>query len=318
MPYAIFSEDFVVPLRPNFFIETMNQKLKGIAAGVLAAMFYGTNPLGAKFIYQDGLNTMSTVFWRYAFAVAILAIAVKAFGHSFKVSRRELGICAYLGVFFSLSSITLYASFNYMDAGLASTILFCYPIMVAVAMTAIFKEKFTLPIALSLALVVAGIILLGKGDTGVNTSLAGVLWVIGSSATYSVYIISVNRLKLSINNFTLTFYVSVFGMAVVAISSLFGSGNQLMMLPNLHSVVWAAQLGFMPTVLSLIFMNISIKNIGSTAAAILGALEPVTAVFVGHFVFGEAFTLKLLFGIVLILAAVIIVILKDRKAEKIS
>jgi drug/metabolite transporter (DMT)-like permease len=57
-------------------------------------------------------------------------------------------------------------------------------------------------------------------------------------------------------------------------------------------------------------MTIAIKNIGSTPSAIMGALEPVTAVVISVSLFHEVFTLRLAIGIVLILSAVILVILR--------
>lgn len=290
----------------------MNTKLKGILAGIFAAVCYGTNPLGAKFMLQDGLNNMSTVFYRYVFAVLILAVTLKFSGHSFKITKRELGITAFLGFFFSLSSLTLYASFSYMDAGLASTILFCYPVMVAVIMVLMFHEKLTFTTIASLVLAISGILLLSKGN---NSSTLGVILVILSSLTYSVYIVSVNRLKLKLDNLQLTFWVSVFGLITIALASLFGSNNHLQPLPSIASTGWAFMLGLVPTVLSLIFMNIAIKEAGSTPAAIMGALEPVTAVMIGHFVFDEAFTIKLLIGIILILTAVMLIVLNNARAK---
>nr|MCR5454412.1 DMT family transporter [Bacteroidales bacterium] len=266
----------------------------------------------------DGLNTMSTVFYRYAFAVVILAVAVRAAGHSFRISKHELGVAGILGFFFSVSSLALYASFNFMDAGLASTILFCYPVMVAIIMVVIFHEKITISTATSLLLAIAGIALLSKGDAGSHTAIIGVVLVIISSLTYSVYIVSVNRIKLSLNNLQLTFWVSLFGLVTIGIASMFGSSNHIQPLPNMAAAGWAFMLGLVPTVLSLIFMNIAIKIAGSTPAAIMGALEPITAVIIGNVVFNEAITVKLLIGILLILTAVILIILSNnpKKAKE--
>lgn len=52
----------------------------------------------------------------------------------------------------------------------------------------------------------------------------------------------------------------------------------------------------------------SVKDIGSTPTAILGALEPITAVAIGCFCFGESFTTRLAVGIALILTAVLLII----------
>ena len=48
-------------------------------------------------------------------------------------------------------------------------------------------------------------------------------------------------------------------------------------------------------------MVVAVHNIGSTPTAIMGAIEPITAVAIGVLVFGENFTLLLAFVIVLIL-----------------
>jgi drug/metabolite transporter (DMT)-like permease len=67
-------------------------------------------------------------------------------------------------------------------------------------------------------------------------------------------------------------------------------------------------LALFPTIVSLVTMTISIRNIGSTSAAILGALEPITALLVGTLVFGEKLTPRICLGICLVLTAVTLLI----------
>lgn len=62
-------------------------------------------------------------------------------------------------------------------------------------------------------------------------------------------------------------------------------------------------------------MTVSIRDVGSTTAAILGALEPVTAVLIGIIIFHESFSLNLLGGIVLILSGVMLIILGNDITE---
>lgn len=283
----------------------MSSKTKGVLCGIIAAICYGTNPLGVLYLYQEGLNAVSTVFYRYLAAVLLLAVALVAKGENFKISRRELSIAALLGVFFGASSLTLYASFNYMDAGLASTILFCYPVMVSVIMAVFYHEKVSLTTIIALVLSSSGIVLLSKGDG--NVSMTGVILVVVSSLAYAIYIVAVNRWKVTVSNVKLTFFITLFATPMFVVYSFFGEGNSLQMLPSMTAVLWAVFLGLFPTVLSLVFMNVSIKLAGSTPAAVTGALEPVTAVIIGVCIFGEAFSLKLLFGILLILSAVLLI-----------
>ena len=49
-------------------------------------------------------------------------------------------------------------------------------------------------------------------------------------------------------------------------------------------------LALIPTVVSLVLMTVAVHAIGSTPTAVMGALEPLTAVVIGVTIFGELFT----------------------------
>ncbi len=286
----------------------MTSKVKGSICGILAAISYGTNPLGALNLYADGMNANSVIFYRYGLATAILAVIMLVQKKSFTVTRKEFAVLSILGVLMALSSLTLYCSFNFMDAGIASTLLFVYPVMVAVMMAIFFKERVTPVTAISILLALFGISLLYKGGDGVTLSAVGVVLVMVSSLTYAVYIIIVNKSQLLMSSVKLTFYVLLTGTVMIYVYSLFGPNAQLMPLNSPMMWVYALVLAIFPTVVSLILMVIAVHNVGSTPTAVMGALEPITAVCIGIFVFGEAFTFRLAIGILLILSAVILIV----------
>ncbi len=285
----------------------MNTKLKGTVCGIVAAISYGTNPLGAMNLYKDGISANSTIFYRFGLAALILAAMMVVQRKSFAVTRRELLILAVLGVLMGSSSSSLYFSFYFMDVGIASTLLFVYPVMVAVIMATLFKEKVTASTVVSIALSLAGITLLYHGGDGATLSTMGVMLVMVSSLTYAVYIVIVNKSSLRLSSVKLTFYVLVFGvMTILAYTAAMGQHIQMLTTPAQWG--YAAMLALVPTVISLVLMVIAVHDIGSTPTAIMGALEPLTAVAIGVMCFGEDFTARLATGIVLILAAVILII----------
>ena len=161
----------------------MNAKVRGTLCGIVAAACYGTNPLGALPLYAEGVNACSVLFYRFSLAVLLLAVIMAVQRKSFAVTRRELAMLAGLGVTFSSSSLSLFFSFYFMSAGIASTILFVYPVMVAVIMAVFFKERVTASTVLSILLALAGIALLYKGDDGTVLSTIGVVLVFISSLT---------------------------------------------------------------------------------------------------------------------------------------
>lgn len=253
------------------------------------------------------------LFYRYGMSVLVFAIWLLLRGESLKIKYGHAIKLAILGTLMSMSSVTLYVSFHYMNAGIASTILFSYPIMTAVLMVMFFHERITWRTTIAIVLALSGISLLYHGGNGGSVlSTTGMLLVLLSSLLYALYIVYVSQFKIVMSAEKYTFWVVFFGwIAVIVYMAFTREAPQL-----LHGTewLWAIQLALLPTILSLFFINIAIKSIGSTPTAIMGALEPMTAVVISCTLFGEQFTLRLAVGIVLILSAVTLIILKKKQA----
>ena len=285
----------------------MNAKIKGYTLGAIAAATYGMNPLFALPLYSDGMDADSVLFFRYLFAIPILGTMIKARGRSFRLNRREILPLVVLGLLVAASSLTLFLSYNYMDAGIASTILFVYPIMVALIMALVFKEKVTLQTAFCILLALAGIAMLYKNGNGATLSFTGTLLVIASALSYAIYIVGINQSSLkNVATLKVTFYILLFGVSLFLVRLDFG---QAVTLPQ-EWYMWGnlIALAIFPTAISFLCTTSAIQYIGSTPTAILGALEPVTAVMIGVTVFGEALTPRILCGILMIIAAVTLII----------
>lgn len=362
-------------------VKAQESKAKGFFFGILAAVSYGVNPLGAKYLYEEGFNVESVLFYRYGLAALIIGVImvgkiitgrkaastlrqaqctassatgtpsatepqssvtepVEATGYeSFKVSRGELSTLIALGLLFVVSSLTLYCSFLYMDSGVACSLLFVYPVMTAVLMAMLYGEKITKTTAAAIALSLVGVLLLYKGDGETVLSTVGVLLVMVSALSYALYIIVANRasapesgLEASHNRFSkylphratihrldmsamkLSFYVLIVCAVSMVLFSLTSPERDLMPLATGREWGYSLMLAIVPTVFSLVSMGIAVRIIGSTPTAIMGALEPLTAVVIGLTVFHEALTVNLVAGILLILTAVITIILSKGKA----
>ncbi len=291
---------------------TANKKFFGTICGILAAVFYGTNPLGALKLYEQGMNTNSVLFSRFSMAWIIISIILIIRKENLKVTKREFGTLTALGLLFTASSMTLYFSFHYIAAGVASTLLFTYPIMTAVIMGLFFKEKAGFKTIIAIVLSLVGVLLLYWSDAGGALDTLGVILVLVSALTYAIYIIVVNRCPLEMSSFKINFYVVLYcavGMAVFA----WLSGQPLRLPHNAVSWFYASWLAVVPATLSLVLMVYASKYVGATPTAILGALEPLTAVLIGIFVFNEPFGTRLAIGIVLILSAVVITAYQPKK-----
>lgn len=294
-----------------------SKKLIGILCAIGAAVCYGTNPLGALNLYTEGMNTPSVLFYRFGLAWIIIALVMCFRKESLRVDRREFRTLTALGLLFIGSSLTLYLSFHLMPAGVASTILFTYPVMTAAIMALFFRERIKFTTVLSIVLSLIGVVLLYWGDNGGTLHLGGVILVLVSALTYALYIIVVDKSPLAMSSFKINFYVLFYCAAGMALFALL-SGQPLMLPPTPRAWLWVSWLAVVPAIMALVMMVYAAKYIGSTPTAILGALEPTTAVLIGVFVFDEPFSVRLLMGIILILAAVTIVVLgKARRTQSV-
>ncbi len=288
-------------------VSGMNYKAKGYLLAAISSATYGMNPLFSLPLYADGMSVDSVLFFRYMFAVPMVALMLKSRGRSFAVEKREVWPLLMVGVFFVLSSITLFRSYFYMDSGIASTILFVYPVMVALIMTIFFKEKISLQTWTCIALALSGVGLLYKAPSGATLSLVGILFVLGSALAYTLYIVAINKTILKdVSSVKVTFYVILLGFLIFGAMVFLGDGLQT---PT-KWYLWLDILAFalLPTVISMYCATKAIVYIGSTSTAILGALEPLTAVFFGIMVFGETLGIRDVAGLLLIIVSVTFVV----------
>lgn len=290
----------------------MKAYTKGVLNGILASVSYGTNPFFSLPMYSRGIGVNSVLFYRYFIASLVFFLWIKFVKKvSLKITVKEGFQLFALGLLFSLSSLTLFAAFSYIASGIACTILFIYPIMVALIMFIFYKEKITKSVVFAIFLTSIGILLLSKSTGRLN--FHGIELVLLSALLYSLYIVFVNRIK-SISKMQpekLTFYVMLFGLMVYIVNLDFCTKLQ----PLTSSFLWLCALGLslIPTIISVETINKAIRVIGSTKTAVLGALEPITANILGVIFFHEAMTLKIFIGICLIISGVMFIILHKDK-----
>lgn len=287
----------------------MNVKFKGYVAGAVAAATYGTNPLFALPLYAEGMNASSVLFFRYLLAVPMVWLMLTARGRSTRPARTDMIPLTFMGLLMAASSILLFESYRMMDAGIASTLLFVYPLMVAVIMSLFFGERIKPLTLMCILLALGGIALLFKRPDGATLSIAGTVMVMLSSLSYAGYIVGMNRPGLhSVPTLKAVFWVLATGALLFGLR-LACDPTVTMTAPH-NWRMWGCvlALAFLPTVVSFALTTLAVQYIGPTPTAILGALEPVTAVAIGVSAFGEQLSARDCIGLVLIIVAVSLVV----------
>lgn len=286
----------------------------GYSAGIITGITYGLNPLFGIPLMNDGASIDSILFFRYGFSVVLLAAFLILSRQSFKVTPKQLGILLILGLLYTSSSICLFESYKYIASGLATTLIFLYPVFVALIMV-VLRVYPTWQVWLAILATFVGVLILAQSDDTQTIDPIGVLLALGSGLSYAIFIVIVNssRIIRPISSTMLTFYSLSVGMIIFYINTLL-SPNDLTTGIN-GSSAWLCLVGLaiLPTIISTATLALSTRKIGATKASVLGVFEPITAIMVGTIAFNEPITTNIIVGISIAIAAIIFMIMASKK-----
>lgn len=288
--------------------------LIGYACGIISGMTYGFNPLFAMPLINNGASVESILFFRYGLSALILLALLLIGKQSLCVNIKQAGILIILGLLFTASSTFLFEAYKYIASGLATTIIFIFPIFVALIM--MFLGVFpTWQVWLSVAICFAGVVTMTQSDATQTIAIEGVILSLGSALAYAIFIVIINHYK-TIRNFSnslITFYTMIVGSVVFLTRIIFSNNNITAGLVD--DTAWLNLLGLaiLPTIISTSTLAISTRKIGATKASVLSVFEPITAILAGALAFNELITTNIVIGIALSMSAVVFMILSAKK-----
>lgn len=292
----------------------------GYAAGIITGVTYGLNPLFAVPLIRHGLSVDEILFFRYLLAVVILGAWLAFRRENFRISMKKASRLLILGLLFSMSSLTLFQAYRFIPSGVATTIVFLYPVLVAIIM--VFMRVYpTWQVWLSIFVTFVGVLFLCRTDGQASLQWTGLALSFVSALSYAMFIVIINRSRTirTVSNSLLTFYALLTGVVLFFFHSLADSGWKLTLFSHLDDpLVWVNLTGLavMPTVVSTATLAMATRIIGATKASVLGVFEPVTAILVGALAFGEAITANVIVGIVLTMAAIVFMVVSSSREKK--
>ena len=299
----------------------MSDTLKGYLFALVSALTYGMIPLFMIPLKKWGFFSVDTaLFYRFLIAaILILGYLVFYQKESVKINLKEGIIFSILGLFYALSAEFLFIAYDFLSPGIASTIFFIYPIMVALILGIFFKEKITLATTISLIVVVVGVAVLSikpknnddKDDFGINYIYIGLFVSLLGALMYALYMIIVNKTKINASGMKVSFYSMVFASLFFLVKTLV-LGNSVA-IPSLEIGTHLALFSLITTALSVVSLVYAIKYIGSTPTAIMGSVEPVVAVMISVGLFDETLTFSLIAGVIIIISGVLIDVVFNKK-----
>lgn len=288
--------------------------LTGYAAGIACGVSYGMNPLFAKHLMAEGVSVDTMLFFRYAIAVLLLGLWLFVRRKGIRVKPNQLELLALLGILFAMSSLLLFDAYNFIPAGVATTLIFLYPALTALIMVFV-KVYPTWQNWLAIAATFIGVVILSLPEGGVSLRWQGLVLGIGSAFAYAFYLVTVNRSRRlrDVPSNVLTFYALLFGCLLYLVHHAASGGPMFTGLDTAY--IWLNLLGLalIPTIVSLLTLAVATRAIGPVKTSVLGVFEPITAILIGTLCFGEPMTPNIFVGIAITMAAVVFMVATARK-----
>lgn len=292
-------------------------KLNGVFYASISSASFGFSPLFTLGLLAAGLTGFDVLSYRWLIAGIVLMIYAFCKKKTLRLnSFDEAWKVILLSLLRSITSVTLLIGYANISSGIASTINFMYPVIVTICMMLFFGEKRSAIDFVAIAASIFGVYLLASGDSivveGGNTRL-GLICSLISAFSFAAYYIVMKRVradKIEVVKFT-TWIMMLSALYFIVCAVVFE--GKLTMLPDFKSWLYILGLGLWATMVSNITGVKAIRRIGPTHTSILGALQPVTAVILGVLFLGEHLYLRSCIGMTLILVAVSVVVMHQKK-----
>jgi drug/metabolite transporter (DMT)-like permease len=295
----------------------MNNKWALLLIGTGAAL-WGLIGIFVTYLYEVGFTPVQVVAMRALSTVVLLLLYV-----AYK-NRKLLKINVSDSKYFVGTGIVSIVLFNWClfsaieetSISVAFILLYTAPAFVTLLSRFVFKEALTTRKVLALAITLIGCsFVIGLVPVrNESITLYGFILGLGSGLFYALYSIFGKAALQKYDPLTVIVYTFLFAAsAVIPFSGLWSAIPQL-----LDMKVWVCilGLGFISTMLPFIFYTKGLQIVESSRASIMATIEPVVASLTGYLFFQEQLNIWQYLGIVLVIAAVIMVQESTRKSQQ--
>lgn len=276
---------------------------------LLALLLFGMNGIVAS---QIALNSYEIVFFRTLIGSTLLIVLFRISGgkFSFVNHKKDLLYIVLSGIAMGCSWMFLYEAYQQIGVGIASLIYYCGPVIVMIMSPIIFKEKLTSAKIIGFLIVLAGLVLINGNAMDGNGSKWGIVCGGMSAVTY-FFMVTFNKKSKEIVGMENSAIQLVTSFLTVAIFVLFKQGIAM----ELSGVNWIAVifLGVVNTGIGCYLYFSSLSQLPVQSVAVLGYLEPLSAVVLSALILSETMTVIQIIGAVCIIGGAMFGELVKRK-----
>ena len=294
----------------------MDNNRKGALLIILAGTCWGVISIFINYLSAAGLGEMQISFLRQFFAVLVFALVILTRDRAkFRIPVKDLGLLLLVGFINGvLFNFLYFYTIVHSRASIAVVLLYTSPVFVIILARIFFKEKITRNKFIALVLTVVGCVFVtGVLGEGYTPPAAAILTGVLTGLAYALNNILTSAAVKKNDPLTVTMYTLLFSfMFLIPFSGL----NSLTAMCRANPMILAVAflMCLVTAVLAQYFFSVGLKLIESGKAAIYGATEPIVGSLVGIFIFHEESNLMKIIGIIMVIAAILIIGKSD--AEK--
>ncbi len=280
--------------------------LGGMALAVGGAILFSTKAVIAKLLYRYHIDAVTLIAFRMLFSLpvfALVAVWQMRAGPPLSVPDRwrivGLGLVGYY-----LSSLLDFLGLQYITVGLERLILFLTPTFVLLLSATLLKQHIGRLQWLALLIAYGGIVLVFVHDLqGGGNVMLGSLLVLGSAAAYAVYLLLSGEMVQRIGALRLVAYAMCVSTAACLLQFFLLRPAGMLVQPA--PVYWLSLVNGLLCTVAPVFMTMTaVQRIGAGIASQAGMIGPVSTLFLGAVILGEAITTWQLAGTALVLAGI--------------
>ncbi|MEE0776230.1 MAG: DMT family transporter [Bacillota bacterium] len=288
---------------------------KGVILCLLAAFCYSLGPILGKLMFAVGLPWQVVVTLRGMIpAVLLLIYALCSARYVFQIKKEHLHLFILNGLSFGFISVCNYCSLYYIDAAVATVLLYTLPVFTVLLSRIMLKEAFTAPKVIAMIMAFLGILFIieifnigslsadgGAKIFGMPSAIFGILIGLMSGLLSSLYTIFTKKLNAFYPGWTVNSWCYFMGFPIFF---LIGT-------PHIASYSWenTALIGIIVMALvglaAYTLYALSMQYIDAGKASLLVTLDPVLSVSMAILILGERLTIWQFLGCVLVFGGIL-------------
>ena len=285
---------------------------------VLAGCLWGSMGIFVRRLNDAGIQSMSIVFIRALFTAAItFALTALRNKELLKIKLRDIWIFAGTGLIsIVLFNFCYFTAISMMSLSAAAILLYTSPIFVMLLSAMIYKERITVQKVIAVVLSLAGLSLVTGVFGGARLTPMGIVFGLLSAFGYAMYSIfgraAINRGYGSLTTTAWSFaFAALFSAFFADYGAIFGAvSDSALIIP--YTVVFAIVASVAPYVL----YSLGLRGTETGKAAVIASVEPIAASLFGIILYHEIPTVQSVFGILLVLAALVMCIITPKKHNR--